>query len=40
MVFYELIVFGMIIEGLWIGVLRNKLERVLEMCGAEQASMG
>lgn len=37
MVLYELIVFGLIIEDLWIGVLRNKLERVLEMCSAAQA---
>lgn len=40
MVFYELVVFGLIIENLWIGVLRNKLEGVLETCSAEQASLG
>lgn len=38
MVVYELIVFALIMEDLWTGVLR--LERVLEMCGAEQATMG
>lgn len=37
MVLYELIEFGLIIEDLWIEALRNKLERVLEMCSAEQA---
>lgn len=40
MVLYELIAFGLIIEDFWVGVLRNKLERVLEMCSTEEASMG
>lgn len=40
MVLYELIAFGLIIEDFWVGVFRNKLERVLEMCSTEEASMG
>lgn len=39
-VLYELIVFGLIVEGLWVGVLRNELDRGLDICSAVQASVG